>query len=214
MADDSRRKAGRQLAADLREYEGSDAVVLGLSRGGVVVGHEIAQVLRLPFDVLVVHKIMEPGSPHRHIGVVAEPSHVAVQNARLRSLALAPEWLEDAVAHGVGEVRHRGGVYRGARARQELAGRHVILVDDSAATGTTLRAAVTAVQALGPRAIVVALPVAPRRVVAALQRQVNRVVCLAAPTELITYGIHYPTPGGVTDDEIRQLLEQRASVDW
>jgi putative phosphoribosyl transferase len=152
-----------------------------------------------------------PTHPHTHLGVVAEPHHLVVNRQRVRELGLEATWLEDAVAHGAQEVSRRGAASRGARARQALAERRVIVVDDAAGTGATVRAAVTAVRAMGAREIIVALPVAPPRVVEDLRDRVDRVVCPATPGDLIWHGIYYPHPGEVSDDDIRRLLEQGRS---
>jgi putative phosphoribosyl transferase len=205
---ENRRAVGRLLAAQVRAYAGSDTVVLGISRGGMMVAHEVARALHLPLDVLVVHKIEDPRRAHAHLGVVAEPHHLVVNRRRVRELGLEATWLEDAVAHGVREVNRRGAACRGARARQEVAGRRVIVVDDAAGTGTTVRAAVTAVRAMEAREIIVALPVAPPCVVEDLRARVDRVVCPATPGDLIWHGIYYPHPGEVSDDDICRLLEQ------
>jgi putative phosphoribosyl transferase len=212
MGFENRRAAGRLLAAQLCQYAGKDGVVLGVSRGGAVVAHEVARALHLPLDVLVVHKIDEPGCTHAHLGVVAEPRHLVVNRQRLRALGLESTWLEGAVAQGVQEVSRRGAAYRGARAREKVVGRRVIVVDDAAGTGATLRAAVKAVRAMGPCEIIVAIPVAPRRVVEGLRPQVDRVVCLATPGDLIWHGIYYPQRGEVTDDDIGRLLKQEAAT--
>lgn len=209
MTFESRRAAGRQLAAALQEYAAGDAVVVGITRGGMVVADEVARRLSLPLDALVVQKLCQPGHPHLGVGLVVEPEHLVVNRHGVRAGRLDAAWLDQAVAQGTAEVRQRGRAMRGSRGRQELAGRRVIVVDDSAATGATLRAAVRAVRAQGAREIMVAVPVAPMCVVTALQRTVNRVVCLATPGTLIAGAIYYPRPGEVSDADIRRLLDQR-----
>ncbi len=209
MTFETRREAGRQLAAQLQEYAGSDTVVEGMTDGGFTVAAEIADALRLPLDVLVVHKIVEPGHTRTHLGVVAEQGHVAVNPTQVRELEVTPAWLDDAVAWGDTEARRRGTLYRGGRERREIAGRRVIVVSDSAGTGLTLGAAVEAIRTLGAREIIVALPVAPASVVDAVRPQVDRVVCLATPAELIGQGLHYPPIDDIDDDDICRLMEDR-----
>ena len=63
-----RADAGRQLAKKLERYRGKEAVVLALPRGGVVTGHEIAEALKLPLDIIVVRKIGHPSSPSMRSG--------------------------------------------------------------------------------------------------------------------------------------------------
>jgi predicted phosphoribosyltransferase len=50
-----RREAGRMLGREVLAYRGrNDVVVLALPRGGVPVAYEVAKMLNLPLDVLVV----------------------------------------------------------------------------------------------------------------------------------------------------------------
>ena len=57
-----RREAGQVLAEALSSYRGKDnLLVLGLARGGVPVGWEVADFLRAPLDVFLVRKL---GVPH------------------------------------------------------------------------------------------------------------------------------------------------------
>ena len=211
MSFETRQAAGRDLAAALRPYVHGDAVVLGISRGGLVVAAEVAHALRMPLDVLVVHKIVAPGHPHTRLGVVAEPTHVVLTGGQGHA-ATDAAWLRSAVANGLEDVHRRAGAYRGTRERQTLTGRQVIVVDDSAATGMTVRAAVQAARAAGAREIIVALPVAPACVVDQIRAQVDRVVCLATPGQLIWHDLHYPSPGGIGDEEMSRLLEQQTAA--
>lgn len=210
MAFENRRAAGRLLAqaADLQALADSDAIVVGITRGGMAVADEVARALRLPLDALVVHKVAQPGKKHLHVGIVVEPAHVVIHRGQLQRLGLTAEWLDEAVAHGVREVQQRGNLIRGARARADLRGRPVIVVDDSAATGATLRAAVRAVRALGARTVIVAVPVAPQAVIETLRPRVDRVVCPAVPGALIGADIYYPVAGEVSDADIRDILRR------
>jgi putative phosphoribosyl transferase len=151
VAFENRRAAGRALAAALGEYRGSQTVVLGITRGGMAVAAEVAAALHLPLEALVVHKIAEPGQPVLGIAAVAEPGHVVVNQRAVQQLALPDEWLAEALAHGIREVSRRASGYRGARERHDMTGQRVIVVDDSAATGVTLQAAVAAVGAAARR---------------------------------------------------------------
>jgi putative phosphoribosyl transferase len=84
----------------------------------------------------------------------------------------------------------------------------VIVVDDSAATSVTLQAAVAAVRAMGAREIILAVPVLPAAAPEMLRPQVDRVVSLATPADLVACDLHYPSPHAVSDDDIRRFLQQ------
>jgi len=68
-----RKDAGRQLAERLTRYANRpDVIVLGLPRGGVPVGAEIAARLRAPLDVFLVRKLGVPNYPELAMGAIAE----------------------------------------------------------------------------------------------------------------------------------------------
>src|SRR5512133_2109965 len=77
--------AGQYLAERLMRYAGvSDAVVLGLPRGGVVVAHEIAKKLGLPLDIFLVRKLGVPGYEELAMGAIASGG-VRVMNENVLS---------------------------------------------------------------------------------------------------------------------------------
>ncbi len=58
----NREEAGLLLAEKLKEYHGTDSVVLAVPRGGVPVGYEIARELSIPLDIVLSKKIGHPGN--------------------------------------------------------------------------------------------------------------------------------------------------------
>jgi putative phosphoribosyl transferase len=81
-----RTEAGRRLARRLRHLRDTDAVVLGLPRGGVPVAYEIARWLPAPLDVIVVRKLGVPGQPELAMGAVGEDG-VQVLNPTAMAMA-------------------------------------------------------------------------------------------------------------------------------
>src|ERR687887_251976 len=93
-----RREAGRELAHQLRSYQGrSDVVVLALPRGGVPVAFEIAEALEAPLDIFVVRKLGMPGHPEFAIGAIASGG-VRVLSEDVVRLYNIPDRVIDAIA--------------------------------------------------------------------------------------------------------------------
>jgi putative phosphoribosyl transferase len=69
-----RSDAGVQLARKLKQYRDmrDEAVVLGLPRGGIVIGYHVARELRLPLDMIVSRKIGCPGHEEYAVGALAQ----------------------------------------------------------------------------------------------------------------------------------------------
>ncbi|MHB1324578.1 MAG: phosphoribosyltransferase, partial [Coriobacteriia bacterium] len=149
-------QAGRALAETLRGRVGPDALVLGVPRGGVVVAAEVAHILGLELDVLVVRKIGAPGNPEYAVGAVDEEGRVVGG----RSGIVSRSYLEEAAREGREEITRRLRTFRRDRPPQDVAGREVVLVDDGIATGLTLLAALESLRRRGAARIVAATPVA------------------------------------------------------
>jgi putative phosphoribosyl transferase len=78
------------------------------------------------------------------------------------------------------------------------------------ATGAILGAASSVLKAQHPQKIIVAIPVAPLDTCQALSAEADQVICPATPNPFYALGFWHENFAQVTDDEVRQLLEQQA----
>ncbi len=206
-----RAAAGRALAERLGAYVGDPRVrVLGLPRGGIPVAYEVASFLNAPLDVFVVRKLGVPGQEELAMGAIATGG-VRVVNADVMSaFGLTERDLERAAALELAELARREAAYRGDRPAPDLHGATVIVVDDGLATGSTMRAAVSAIRPQGPARIVVAVPVSARSTRDALAREVDEIVCVATPEPFLAVGRFYEDFTQTSDAEVHDLLDRAA----
>jgi putative phosphoribosyl transferase len=208
-----RRHAGRELATRLAEYRGTPSLlVLGLPRGGVPVGVEVARALEAPFDVLVVRKIGVPGHEELAMGAIASGGVYVLNDRVVRELGLEEEQIAPAIAAESAELERRERAYRAGRGPVRADGRTVILVDDGLATGASMRAAALAVRAREPERTAVAVPVAAERTCAELRADVDDVVCVLMPTSFHAVGAWYEDFTPVSDEEVQNLLAETADA--
>jgi len=203
-----RRDAGRQLAEALKPYRGQDVVVLALPRGGAPVAEEIAAALDAPLDLLLVRKIGVPWQPELAMGAVIDgddPITVRSMDVIL-SAAVTDGDFNAASQAEQRELERRRARYIGDRARPEIVGRIVIIVDDGIATGATVRAAIRGLRRKGPAKIVLAVPVAPASTVAELREEVDALACLHAPENFYAISLHYRDFGQVSDSEVIDIM--------
>ncbi|HEX7336334.1 MAG TPA: phosphoribosyltransferase [Gemmatimonadales bacterium] len=205
MTFQDRSDAGRRLADALEQYRDDNPVVLGLPRGGVVVGYEIARALDAPLDVLVVRKLGAPGAEEFAIGAIA-PGATVLNRELVAALRVPREYLARIIAREVAELARRERVYRGRGAPVEVAGRTVILVDDGLATGATAQAAVESLRRRGPQKIVFAAPVCSVEGSKALEQVADAVVCLECPPSFSAVGYWYTDFTPTTDAEVIKCL--------
>lgn len=199
--------AGRALAVELANYAGrSDTLVLALPRGGVPVAFEIAQKLKLPLDVLVVRKLGAPGQKELAMGAIASGGAVVLNPTVTRYFA--DDAVDEAVERERSELLRRELAYRNKQPFPKLEGRTIIVVDDGAATGATMRVAVRALHSLHANKIVVALPVAAADAVELLREAADSVVCLYTPQSFEAVGQWYEIFDQVSDQEVLDLLKR------
>lgn len=204
-----RREAGRRLAEDLREYaDREDVVVLGLPRGGVPVAFEVARALDAPLDVFLVRKLGVPSRPELAMGAIASGGVRILNEDLVAQLGITQDAIARVAADEQEELERRERAYRGDRGELDLGGRTVLLVDDGLATGSTMSAAVAAVEARNPDHLVVAVPVAAGETCESFRDSVDAVVCSITPEPFRAVGEWYEQFSQTTDDEVRALLER------
>ncbi|MBY0286700.1 MAG: phosphoribosyltransferase [Mycobacteriaceae bacterium] len=202
-----RREAGDVLARELASYrDRSNVQVLGLARGGVPVGAQVARALHAPLDVFLVRKLGVPQWEELAMGALASGGGVVINESLVRSLGIGEDQMQAAIERETDELHRRERAYRGDRPPLALAGKTVILVDDGIATGASMLAAVRAVRAEGPAAVVVAVPVGPQSTCRDLAAEADDVVCAMTPPGFEAVGQVYEDFHQVTDDEVRELL--------
>ena len=139
-------RPGGARSPDTRQRQ---PVVLALPRGGVPVAAEVAAALGAPLDLILVRKIGVPAQPELAMGAVADgAAPIVVRNAEIIQHSGVTEAEFNAVRDAeLAEIERRRRRYLGARAREAVAGRIVIVIDDGIATGATMRTALRAVRA-------------------------------------------------------------------
>jgi putative phosphoribosyl transferase len=209
-----RREAGRALARVLADKHLQDPVVLALPRGGVPVAAEIARRLKAPLDLVMVRKI---GVPYQRelaaAAVVNGGDAEIVTNEDVMALAgLTRADIDELARRELAEIERRRQAYLRGRERIPLEGRTLIVVDDGIATGASVRAALTALRRRHPRALILAVPVAPADTVAALRAEVDDVVCLKTPEPFMAIGLHYRDFHQLSDEDVTRALAEASSA--
>ena len=203
-----RREAGRQLAAKLGQMNFERAVVLALPRGGVPVAVEVASALQVPLDLLFVRKIGLPWQSELAVGAVVDGAHPQmVLNDRVLAMVDVPEaYLTHERDRELAEIERRRAQYCGDHAPVDVGGRAVILVDDGVATGTTVRAALTALERLGAARQILAVPVIAPDTADAFRADGIEVVALVEPENFRAVGEFYRDFHQLEDEEVVGLL--------
>ena len=201
-----RLEAGERLADALSPLAGSDAVVLAIPRGGVVVGRVVADRLGVQLDVVIPRKVGAPGNPELGLGAVA-PGVRVLDDRLVSELRVTPEYLEREIESQEREIARREAAYREGRPPIEVEGKIAIVVDDGVATGGTAMAACRWARRARAARVILAVPVAPRQARAMLEREADQFVVLATPDPFFAVGQWYRDFDQVSDKEVVALLQ-------
>jgi len=202
-----RRDAGRQLAEHLSRYRNDpNVVVVGLPRGGVPVGFEVATALGVPLDVIVVRKLGVPFQPELAMGAIGEHGARYVDDDLVKRAGVSPDQFEEVERREREELEWRSHRFRAGRAATKLAGRVVIVVDDGVATGSTARAACHVARAAGAARVVLAVPVAPSDWADRLHDAADEYVAVETHWRFGSVGLFYRDFSQTTDQEVIECL--------
>jgi putative phosphoribosyl transferase len=197
-----RRAAGRELAASLERWRDTDAVVLGIPRGGVVVAAAVAEALSLELDAVVVRKLGASGHEEFAVGAIAEGVRIVTPGA-VRWAGMSSQDLERVEASERDELARRTDAY-GSRL-EDLSGRTALVVDDGVATGASAVAACQALRMRDPERIVLAVPVAPETWEPPADA-VDVFICPHREPDFWAVGQYYDDFGQTSDAEVVALL--------
>jgi putative phosphoribosyl transferase len=202
-----RTEAGQLLAQRLKEYaHHPDVVVLGLPRGGVPIGFEIAQILAVPLDICLVRKLGVPDHPELAMGAIASGGIRVLNQSIIRELEISPQALAAITRQELQELKRREEIYRGNRPPLAVAGKILIITDDGLATGSTMWAAVMTLRQQHPQQMIIAVPVAPTDVCDELNQRVDQVICLLTPEPFRAIGCWYDDFAQLSDEEVCNWL--------
>lgn len=150
--------AGKKLGKIITKEKITNAIVVSLLRGGVVVGQEISKKLKILHLPLAVAKIPAPFQSELAIGalcfdfVFLEPQIVDSLNIDKITIKKQISLAKNKFNSYLKKFKLRKNVYK-------LKNKTIILVDDGIATGSTIKASLLFLKSLKPKKILVAVPV-------------------------------------------------------
>ena len=203
-----RADAGRRLADRLSHLRGEQVLVLGLPRGGVPVAFEVARALGAPLDVIVVRKLGVPWQPELAMGAIGEDGVRVINDEVVRITGVSRREQAAVEARERAELERRARRFRGARQREPLEGRTVVIVDDGIATGSTARAACQVARAHGAGRVVLAVPVAPVDWTSRFSGDADELIALETPAHFYAVGQAYGDFSPTSDAEVLECLER------
>lgn len=203
----SREEAGTLLAEKLKKFEKRlNTLVIGITRGGVVVAKIVAHRLKLPLDVLVVRKIGAPTNPELAIGAVGPRGVVYWDDRLCHQLGINKRIMKHELRIKERERKEREKSLRGGKRALSLKRKTTILVDDGVATGATVLVAKRSLKKSGAKAVVLAVPVIAKDTLGSIKKYFDSIVALSVEEHFYAVGQFYEEFPQVSDNEVVELV--------
>jgi putative phosphoribosyl transferase len=202
-------EAGNLLAERLAENRYAPMIVLGIPRGGVILGDIVAKKLDADFDIVIPRKLGAPENEELAMGAVMEDGTAYINTHIVNALRIPESYIESERLRQVAEIRRRSTAYRKHGLSYNIRGKNTIIVDDGIATGATVIASARWARKHNPSALTIAVPVAPSQSVEVLEQESDSVIVLHMPHDFGSVGQFYEEFGPVSDDQVTQIMRSR-----
>ena len=218
----NRETAGNILAqtlkAVIKKEDRKDTVILGLPRGGLLVGEIIALKLSCRLDLIISKRLRAPHNDEVAIGSVTEDGTTYLNKLIVDELKISQDYIKNELSHQLAEIKRLNHEYipenktfldRICTIRQR---RTIVIVDDGAATGSTILSTVRCLRKNTTRhRLIVAIPVSPKGTVDLLRNEhIDHLEVITSPQDSSFGSIeqYYQNFDQVTDKQVLDIIQR------
>ena len=196
-----------------KRYTNNKFIVVCIPRGGIIVGDVIARKFGCTLDIVLPRRLISPINKELSIGSIMRDGMVHLDNFMINSLKVSNEYLECEKKVQIKEINQKETLYGQQIEGNKIESKNIILVDDGAATGSTLIIASKWIKTFQPNHLTIAIPVCPKEVTKLLQNEVNDVKSLITPLShnFNTVSKFYKEFLPVNDDQVIDIIKKYKS---
>lgn len=203
--------AGDELSRALLTYKDRErVVVLGVALAGVPVALRVANALNLPFDLILIRRLLIGDQPGSHLCAVNVAGETILDDEIVMSSSPSTPQ-ETFLADALAEFGRREKLCRRGRKPLSLTGRTLLVIDCGIRTGSTMKAAARALRKIEAKSIIGAVPVSSHEGYAAVAPLFDELICLQQPEQFVNAGFWYEDFRRPGDDEVGELITSQDS---
>ena len=200
-----------KLNVELQEENPKEIAVFGVPRGGVILANTIYKNRRANyFDIVIPRKLGAPNNKELGIGAIMDKDTVYLNEYVVNALRVTSDYIESEKLSQIKEIGRRTLLYRPKQEEYKIKDKIIILVDDGAATGSTLVVSARGIKKRKPKKIIIAIPVAPNETVELLKNEVDEVVTILIPptSNFTSVAQFYDIFEEITDDKVVKIMKE------
>jgi putative phosphoribosyl transferase len=209
---EDREDASRQLieTLPLELLRENEAVVIGVSEGGVYFADKIAAAVDGQMDILLTESVLAPNNPELTIAMVSETEEVVMHKALIDAFYINEDYVYGE-AHRKYEEEVLSYVYKYRKGKDllPLQGKYVVLADECIETGLTMLVALKSVIARGAKNIFIATPILDQCVYQNLLTVCDGVFCPYKIKDYISIEYYYKDFEKLSFEEISEIIDKQ-----
>jgi predicted phosphoribosyltransferase len=201
-------QAGKMLAEMLSGYNGSNAMVVAIPAGGVVMGAIVAERLGLDMELVVVRKIQLPYNTEAGFGAIDPDNEVVFNRELVKQAGLTSLDIEGQIKKAQNLLNKRNLLFRSNRPFPDVSQKTVIITDDGLASGYTMLSAIKFLRRRKPFMIIVAVPTGSSSSIELVLNEVDELYCLNVRSSLyFAVAEAYIHWYDLTDDDVIRIMD-------
>ena len=202
---------GEALKDIVKEKElETNSIVLGIPRGGVIMAHIIYKKLHASsFDIVIPSRLLAPNNRELGIGAIMKDGTIYLNEIVINAFGISYEDIEKEKEKQKKEIDRRETLFRIGNKEYNFNNRIIILVDDGAATGATLIAALRWIRKQNPKKIIIAVTVAHKDTVKLLKKEADHVEVIINPSVFSFRFVdqYYYSFPEISDEQVIKIMD-------
>jgi predicted phosphoribosyltransferase len=208
---------GETLKGVVKKQDRKDTVIFGIPRGGVIIGEIIASKLSCQFNLVISKRLRAPHNDELAIGAVTEDGTTYLNELVLKALEISQQYIESEILLQLEETKRLARILHHGKnlfLDQEVIvwkNKTVIIVDDGAATGSSIIAAIRSIRKTkNPKRLIVAIPISPKGTVNLLKNEgIDHIEVITSPQDRNFSSIeqHYQNFDQITDNQVLDIIQ-------
>ena len=213
---------GETLKKIVKKEDRNNTIVLGIPRGGIIIAEVIARKLACELDIFIVKRLRSPYNEELAIGAVTEGGTTFLNELIIKELKISQEFIEGEISHQLQEIKRLTQLYNHKnkssleRNAIDFKNKTIVIVDDGAATGSTIIATIRSVRKnMNPKRLIIAVPVSPKATINRLNNEeIDQIEVITSPQNrnFVSIEQYYQNFDQVTDKQVIEIIQRNLKL--
>ena len=211
---------GETLKERVKKEDRNNTLVLGIPRGGLIIAEIIARKLACGLDLFIVKRLRSPHNEELAVGAVTQDGTTYLNELIIEELKISQEFIEKEISHQLQEIKRLMQLFKHRNKKSneknvfDFKNKTIVIVDDGAATGSTIIAAVRSVRKnMNPKRLIIALAVSPKGTINRLNNEgIDQIEVIASPQNrnFVSIEQYYQNFDQVTDKQVIEIMQRNS----